>query len=110
MATSPKKRLAVDTNERWAPAEGRDFAQDCQEARRAWRGGPLPPFTRSARRLIPGAELNDGLILTEGASGQMPLLVNSDKPLWDMDRNAFAVISFPEADLPLVNLRQPQRR
>lgn len=70
MATSPKKRLAVDTNARPDPAEGREFAQDFRETRRAWRSGPLPPFPRSARRLIPEVAWNNGLILAEGALGQ----------------------------------------
>lgn len=70
MATSRKKRLTVDTNVWPGPAEGRDFARDFREARRAWRGGPLHLFPRSARRLIPEVARNDGLILAEGALGQ----------------------------------------
>jgi hypothetical protein len=52
------------------------------------------------RGLLPEKEDNDGRILGETATGEIPLLVTSDRHLLDMDRTKLE-IAFADSELPI---------
>jgi len=60
------------------------------------------------QRLIPEDEFNDGLILAETSTEQIPLLVTSDRHLLDIDDDAL-LLAFNEADLSPVHVVHPKR-